>query len=232
MSLDVDKRRSSLPVVPASFLILIALCAGIWWWMKPDGPGSSSPPHGPLGSGIMEPFRTPGGTLQTNGITKTEEIRKDKNTGSWWGTTSAGIRFNATYRYEVELRSDWKLHIDEQRRLAFVVAPAFKPQLPVAVDSQSVQEWTSSGWARFDKWDHLQKLRQEISPVLEEKAKSHGYMDLARGDARSTVEEFVSDWIVKNRPWPEGPEPVIKVYFSDEKEIPFPDGRSLEDFLP
>ncbi len=215
-------------------MLLLVLCAGLWWWWKsnPASSNNTALPHGPLGSGIMEPFRSPGGSLQTNGITKTEEIRKDKNTDSFWGTTTAGIRFNATYRYEVELRSDWRLHIEEQRRLAFVIAPAFKPQLPVAVDSQSVQEWTSSGWARFDKWEHLQQLRQEISPELEEKARSQGYMDLARGDARTTVEEFVADWILKNRPWPDGPEPVIKVYFADEKDIPFPAGLSLKDFLP
>lgn len=133
---ESPRRPLSFPAVPISFMLLLVLCAGFWWWWNsnPAGSYSTAPPHGPLGSGIMEPFRTPGGTLQTNGITKTEEIRKDKNTDSFWGTTTAGIRFNATYRYEVELRSDWSLHIDEQRRLAFVIAPAFKPQLPVAVD--------------------------------------------------------------------------------------------------
>ena len=142
------------------------------------------------------------------------------------------MRFNATYRYEIPLLPEWNIHIDEGRRLVTLVAPLFKPQLPVAVDSQSVQEWTSAGWGRFDKWEHLQELRAEVSPVLEVKATSSGYIDLARGDARKTVEEFVNNWTVKNRPWPDGPAPVIKVHFPDEKDIPFPAGRSLKDLLP
>ena len=182
----------------------------------------------PLDSGLLIPFRAEGGTIHTNGITKTEEVRTDL--GSWRGTTTAGMRFNATYRYEIPLLPEWNIHIDEGRRLVTVVAPLFRPQLPVAVDSQSVQEWTSAGWGRFDKWEHLQELRAEVSPVLEAKATSSGYIDLARGDARKTVEEFVNNWIVKNRPWPDGPEPVIKVHFSDEKDIPFPAERSLKDF--
>ncbi len=230
MNSPSSSRRLALPAVPVSFILLIVLCAVLWWWLSAGGSGKSPLPDGPMGAGILEPFRVPGGTLQTNGITKTEEFRKVR--GSWRGTTTSGIRLNATYRYEIELRSEWNMHFDEERRVAFVVAPAIEPQLPVAVDSQSVQEWTESGWGRFDKWEHLQELRTEMSPVLEEKAKSKGYRDLARGDARQTVEEFVSDWILKHRPWPEGPAPVIKVYFADEDDIPYPVGMSLKDFLP
>ncbi len=231
MDSSSSSHRPSLPAVPASLLLLVALCAGLWWWLRPDTQtGKAPPPSGLMGTGILEPFRVPGGSLQTNGITKAEELYKEK--GTWRGTTTSGISLNATYRYEIELRADWNIHIDEERRIAFVVAPEIKPQLPVAVDSQSVQEKTESGWGRFDKWEHLRELREAISPLLEEKANSQGYKDLARGHARQTVEEFVSDWILKHRPWPEGPPPVIKVYFADEDDIPYPKGRSLKDFLP
>ena len=173
-------------------------------------------------------FRTAGGTLQTNGFTKTEELRK--NSSTWSGTTSSGIRLNATYRYEIELRRNWNIHIDDTRKVAFVVAPSFHPQLPVAVDSRSVYEWTESGWGRFDKWGNLQALRSEVSLSLEKMAGAPGYIEVARGQARTTVEEFIADWLLKPRGWPANG--IIKVYFADEPDIPFPGQTTLRDFLP
>jgi hypothetical protein len=143
-------------------LVLLCIAMGLVWWsgrreIRADG--SVGPPTPPA---VFVPFRTPGGILHTNGFTKTEELRKD--TGSWRGTTSTEIRLDATYRYEIVLRDRWNIYLDETRRVAFVVAPAFQAQIPVAVDSRSVQEWTASGWGRFDKWDQLEALRREVSP--------------------------------------------------------------------
>jgi hypothetical protein len=223
--------KFSLPVVPVSFLALVIVCALLFWWLRPHVSGGTQPAsNDPVGIGRLEPFRTPGGTLHTNGIVKTEELRKDE--GSWRGTTSSGIRLDATYRYEIELRSKWNFYIDDTRKTALIVAPLYKPQLPVAVDSKTVQEWTSSGWGRFDKWDQLQALRQEISPFLAAKARSKSYMDLARGDARKTVEEFASDWLLKTNGMPPKPTYLVKVYFSDEPDIPFPENKTIKDFLP
>lgn len=230
MSTEQGPKKFSLPAVPITFLALVMLCAGLYWVLRP-GTFKQPLPSGPVGVGILEPFRTPGGTLHTNGITKTEELRKDGDK-TWRGTTSSGIRLDATYRYEIELRSDWNFYIDTTRKIVLVVAPSIKPQLPVAVDSKTVQEWTQSGWGHFDKWEQLQGLRQEISPFLESRARSKGYTDLARGDARKTVEEFVSDWLLKNKGQPADSGHVVKVYFADEQDIPFPDGKSLKDFLP
>ncbi len=212
-------------------LCAVLLCVALlfWWWHRDHRndsgrPGSFSPPP------ELVPFRTAGGTLHTNGFLKTETLHKE--TGSWRGTTTSSIRLNATYRYDIELREKWNLLIDDTRHVAFVVAPVFKPQLPVAVDSRSVLEWTQSGWGRFDKWDHLQALRRETSPYLEALAGSPGYREVARGQARLTVEEFVSDWLLKRRGWPAHSERFVKVYFADEPDIPFPEKKSLKDFLP
>lgn len=215
-----------------SALVLVGATGGaLWWFSRTDEPEEVAiAPSGPFGSGIMVPFRTAGGTLQTNGILKTEELRKES--GSWRGTTTSGIRLNATYRYEIELREEWKAHVDQERGIVFVVAPELRPQLPVAVDSDSMQEWTEAGWGRFDKWEHLAELRGEITPTLAERASSSGYIDLARGPARETVEEFVRDWALKNVPWSKNVQPVIKVYFADESQIPYPEGLKLNQFLP
>ncbi len=223
--------RPSFPIVPSSFLALLLLGAVIWWVFDPGGSEERpQPPTGIMGAGVLESIRTPGGALTTNGIRKTEEFVKKKDT--WIGTTTSGIRLDAIYRYEIELRADWKFYTERERGLIFVVAPKFQPQLPVAVDSKTVHESSSSGWGRFDKWDNLRELREEVSPLLARKASSKGYMDLARGPARQTVEEFVLDWTLDEADWPDGLEPVIKVYFEDEPDIPFPGGLTLPDFLP
>jgi len=229
MNTQNTPKKLSLPVVPASFIFLIVVCAGLYWFYRPHRGGWGG---GPIGIGRLVPFRIPGGTLQTNGFIKTEELRKDDPSMLWRGTTSSGIRFDATYRYEIELRSNWNFYIDDARKIALIIAPSYKPQLPVAVDSTTLQEWASSGWARFDKWNQLEALRQEISPFLADKAASKDYMDIARGDARRTVEEFVSDWLLKNNSLPPNSKYVVKVYFPDEPDIPFPENKTLKDFLP
>lgn len=220
-----QKRRYPIKTKLITFIVC---CALLWWWWhtkfkQANGhAGSRSPPS------ELIPFRTPGGILHTNGFIKTEDLRRDSS--SWRGTTSSGIRLNATYRYEIELRRNWNIHIDDTRKVVFVVAPAIRPQVPVAVDSRTVYEWTESGWARFDKWDNLQTLRSEVSHSLEKLAASNGYIEVARGQARITVEEFVADWLLKQRNWPANG--VIKVYFADEPGIHFPGQTTLKDFLP
>lgn len=223
-------RRLSFPAVPISFILLLLVGAGIFWWLKEDG-GLPVLQRGQLHGDTMKLIRVPGGTLSTGGLTKTETLYKS-NKRKWLGTTSSVIRVDATFRYEVELRSDWNLGLDEERKVAFVIAPRLKPQLPVAVDTKTFQEETSSGWARWDKADHLARLRREISPFLEKKANSQDYIELVRGDARKTVEEFVSDWILKEHGWNVEDRPVVKVYFEDEKDIPYPSGRSPKEFRP
>ena len=68
--------------------------------------------------------------------------------------------------------------------------------------------------------------------ALAKQAASTGYLEVARGQARTTVEEFVGDWLLKQRNWPQHSERFVKVYFPDEPAIPFPGKKSLKDFLP
>jgi len=170
-------------------------------------------------------LRIPGGTLETHGFKKSEVF--NKSTGSFLGTTSSEIRVNATYRYQIALRGKFTLYIDETRNIALVIAPSFHPVVPVAIDSSTIVTKTSSGWARFNKHEHLQKLQRELSPRLESLAQSREYIELGRKEARITVEEFVCDWILKNR----DSKPFVKVYFEDETEIPLPENMKLSTKL-
>lgn len=213
-------------------MVVLALAAGgAYWWITEGGDKGFPLPRKPIGSDTLRVFRVPGGSLSTAGLTKTEQFSK-KDEDDWWGTTSSVIRLDATYRYDIELRSDWKFVFDPERNVAFVVVPELKPQLPVSINSGTIQEETSSGWARFDKWEHLAALRREISAELEKKANGRDYRDVVRGQARLTVEEFVSDWLVRQPDHSGKERPVVKVYFETEEGIPFPKGRTLSDFVP
>jgi hypothetical protein len=50
--------------------------------------------------------------------------------------------------------------------------------------------------------------------------------------ARISVENFVAGELLKSRGWPRDSERFVKVYFAEESDIPFPEQRSLRDFLP
>jgi hypothetical protein len=214
--------RRSLPLLLVGLIIVLTVV-----WVRSSRKNRTNEGFGP---GTLKVIRVPGGTLYTSGLVKTESFNKEA--GSWRGTTTSDIRFNATYRYEIPLRDQWKVFIDEHRKIAYIGAPAYKPQLPVAVDSKTVEEKTAGGFLRFDKWDLLQELRQEISPLLEAKAKSPDYIGLVRDDARKTVREFVRDWMVKNSLNQSGEIQDIIVFFADEKDVEFPKGIKIEDFLP
>ena len=222
-----SSKRSSFPWL----VILVLVIGGAYWWYAHRDEDGFPLLRRSIESDTMQVFRVPGGSLSTAGLTKTEQFSK-KDEDEWWGTTSSVIRLDATYRYDIELRADWKFVFDPERNVAFVVVPELKPQLPVSIDSSTIQEETSSGWARFDKWEHLAALRKKISRELEKKANGRDYRDVVRGQARLTVEEFVSDWLVRQPEIAFKERPVVKVYFETEEGIPFPKGRSLSDFVP
>src|SRR5258705_2891627 len=93
MNTQDTPKKFSLPAVPISFIAFIIVCGVLYWWLWPEGTGGKQPgPNAAVGIGRFEPFRVPGGTLHTNGIVKTEELRKD--VGSSRGTTSSGMRLD------------------------------------------------------------------------------------------------------------------------------------------
>ena len=68
-------KRLSLLVVPISFILLLLVGAGIYWFFtKGDGDGTLL--KKPLDGDTLKVFRVPGGTLSTSGLTITETLSK------------------------------------------------------------------------------------------------------------------------------------------------------------
>lgn len=76
-----------------------------------------------------------------------------------------------TYRYQVELGKEWRAYVRDDKFL--VIAPAVKPSIPVAIDTSKMSMETKAGWARFDGRENLDKLLQDLTPVLSERAASN-----------------------------------------------------------
>jgi hypothetical protein len=169
----------------------------------------------------------PGGLLETATIRMGEDFYKS-DALTWWGfylgNTASHIQVAATYRYGVPLADDtWE--IVSRGTTAVVVAPNLQPSLPVAIDTGTWRERTENGWARFDKQEQLEALRQGVSSDLEQRARDERRVALAREASRRTIGEFVEKWLLAKDPaWKAGAFSVVKVVFEDEMD----EGLSLE----
>jgi hypothetical protein len=161
--------------------------------------------------------RTPGGLLEVASVSTTELFEKKSMltiAGLNMGTTVSQIRVPAVYRYQVRLAQDWRAYVSDGKLL--VIAPAMTPSLPVAIDTGRMEMQTTAGWARANAQENLQALHREISAALELKAKSPQYVDVQREQARKTVAEFVSKWLLEQERWKTLRPDQVKVYFADE----------------
>ena len=163
----------------------------------------------------------PGGLLETATIRMGEDFYKS-DALTWWGlylgNTASHIQVAATYRYGVPL-SDPVWEIVSKGQIAVVVAPVLRPSLPVAVDTSTWRERTENGWARFDKEEQLEQLRQGVSNDLEQRANDPRRIALAREASRRTIGEFIEKWLLTKDPqWKVGAFSVVKVVFQDEMD--------------
>ena len=199
--------RSKLAAVA---LLAVGIAAYV---VIPQGP---SPPASP-GLAIPRVFRTPGGLLEVASVRTTEAFRRTspmRFAGINLGTNVSEIRVPATFRYQAELGGDWRA-IQSGGKLV-VIAPAYHPALPVAIDTGALEMHTRTGWARFDGRDNGEALLRELTAQLEAKAKSPGYMETHREQARTTVAEFVTKWLITQKRWKAVRPDQVRVYFADE----------------
>lgn len=200
--------------------ILAAAAAGVYHWWPASG--LSPAPHDWTGEWRSDPpvvDALPGGLLETATMRMGEDFYKS-DARTWWGlylgNTVSHIQVAAVYRYGVPLQDNaWR--VATRGSMAVVVAPLLRPSLPVAVDTSTWREKTENGWARFDKQDQLDDLRQGLSAELAERAADEHRVALARETSRRTIAEFAERWILAHdSTWTPGVFSAVKVYFDDE----------------
>lgn len=214
----------------AAFALGALVVAGIAVYYLLPRSGLAPAPHDWTAEWRSDPpvvSTIPGGLLETATIRMGEDFYKS-DALTWWGiylgNTASHIQVAATYRYGVPLADDtWE--IVSRGTTAVVVAPNLQPSLPVAIDTGTWRERTENGWARFDKQEQLEALRQGVSGDLEQRARDERRVALAREASRRTIGEFVEKWLLAKDPaWKAGAFSVVKVVFEDEMD----EGLSLE----
>lgn len=233
-------KTPTFPVVTISLLLFLLVGSGIYWCATQGLTNS------------LESFPMPDVTLVTSGLVKPEQL-----SSSDWGVmdlcyrprspglipTWLFIQVDATYRYEVALRNTWRMVFDAKRKVAFVIIPIIKARLPV--EFQIRQDETVIGGVHIDsKWlwkfedvDQIKKrkaLLNSLNTLLAEKAKSTDYITLRKDEARQIVEAYISEWLIRQGRCTAKDQPIVKVFFEDEKELrlPIPSGKKLADFKP
>jgi hypothetical protein len=174
------------------------------------------PPASALG--IPTVMRTQGGLLEVATV-EAYELFSKRDTRSFLfvplGETASEVRAPVTYRYHVQLAREWPVRIEGTT--ATVVAPPIRASVPVAIDTAQVERRTQEGWMRFNGQESLDTLERSMSAVLEKRATSPRYMKLMREDARKTVQEFVTQWLLSEAQWKRKPGYSVVVIFEDEQ---------------
>lgn len=131
-----------------------------------------------------------------------------------WGTLAlpdvvVEARAPVAYTYFLDLDKEWRFRLESGA--VDVIAPAIewnRPAPDVSALSFSVRE----GSVLRDEQLALDRLRSELTPLLERRAREH--VPLVREAGRRKVERFVETWLVER--FADGREYRARVVFADE----------------
>jgi len=228
-------------IVTSILLLLFLVGAGVYW-------GGAT-----CYANSLESIRVPEVTLTTTGLTKSEQISSSDSgvmdqcyrPRSRPGLIPSGsfIQVDATYRYEVALRNTWSMVFDSNRKVAFIIIPMISARLPVEYEIRHDDTviggvHIDSKWFwKFEDMDQIKKrtaLLKALDALLAEKAKTADYIALRKDEARQIVETYISEWLIKQGRCTASDQPIVKVYFQDDKDprFPLPPGKTLVDFKP
>lgn len=197
-------------------LLLIA-AVGTAFWMLTRHDSATTVETSVVAPELPVVMRTNGGLLEIATVRAFERFSR-ANTRQFWGidlgSTVSDIQVTVVYRYHVEMAREWPIRISG--KTAYVEAAEVQPSLPVAFDTGTMQKYSRSGWARFDKDENLEALERNMTAIMSERAGSASYRRLATEAGRKTVAEFVTIWLLKEQGWQRGGEYKVEVRFAGE----------------
>jgi hypothetical protein len=118
-------------------------------------------------------------------------------------------RAPVTYAYFLDLAKEWRFRVEG--RDVLVVVPPAEWNRP-AVDVSSLRFTVREGSVFRDEQVALDRLRAELTPLLERRAREH--VPLVRETGRRKVEAFVETWLVQR--FADGGDYRARVVFGDE----------------
>ncbi len=174
-------------------------------------------------SSIPEIISTNGNILEIAVMNNTEIFTRTDNQSLFWGTFELGeniveIRVPVTYRYHIQLSDPWHLEVNDNT--CIVYAPEIRASQPPAINTDKMQKLViKEGWARFDAKRSLEELQQSLTPKLMQAANNEKRISLVDEKAKSSVAEFVKNWLLREDQWGDNKFNNIKVYFPTDKEF-------------
>ena len=212
--------RITGPAVLVAAAIATAVAAAGWYWHS----NAQFGPTTKTDTSILTPeapivISTNGGELTVATVKAKERFTRETSQEVLGvklplGRTKSHVQASVTYRYHIEMEKKWPVSITG--KTAVVRSPEIKPSLPVAFDTATVEKYTESGWARFDKNENLKELESTITGQLQSRAASPQYDQIVKDASRETIKAFVSTWLLSQRKWGKEPEYRIVVLFPGE----------------
>jgi len=129
-------------------------------------------------------------------------------------------RAPVAYTYFLDLDKEWRFRLEEG--LVLVTVPAVEWNRP-APDVSALRFTVREGSVLRDEQLVVDRLRGELTPLLERRAREH--VPLVREAGRRKVEAFVETWLVQR--FSDGRQYRARVVFADEPASPTPQAPSL-----
>jgi hypothetical protein len=129
-------------------------------------------------------------------------------------------RAPVTYTYFLDLDKEWRFKL--QQDVVDVTVPPVEWNRP-APDVSALRFSIREGSVLRDEQLVLDRLRAELTPLLDRRAKQH--VPLVRETGRRKVEAFVETWLVQR--FADGKQYRARVVFADEPKPPSPQAPAL-----
>ncbi len=138
------------------------------------------------------------------------------------------ITVPATYRYHIDLNSNWEIVTRDQRM--YVVAPIIEPSLPVAIDTARMKKEVKGSWLRIDEQTDLDALQSTLTTELALRSADPETIDQISDEARLSVARFVKAWLLSQEHWRgDGFNEIIILF---DNEVGDPANYDFESRLP
>ena len=152
--------------------------------------------------------------LQFAELRQEESFERRDSEAVLWGTLSlpdvvVEARAPVTYTYFLDLDKEWRFRLEG--RDVLVVVPPVEWNRP-AVDVSALRFEVREGSVLRDEQVALDRLRSELTPLLDRRARQH--VPLVREAGRRKVEAFVETWLVQR--FADGKDYRARVLFGDE----------------
>jgi len=152
--------------------------------------------------------------LQFAELRQEERFERRDSEAVLWGTLAlpdvvVEARAPVTYTYYLDLDKEWRFRLEG--RDVLVAVPPVEWNRP-AVDASALRFEVREGSVLRDEQVVLDRLRSELTPLLERRARDH--VPLVREAGRRKVEAFVETWLVQR--FADGRDYRARVVFGDE----------------